>query len=60
MRTLPPVSVPRPTSARPAATAAAEPPLEPPTARPGWRGLATHGVMVPKPAASVWVVPAMA
>ena len=33
MRTDPPVSVPRPTAARPAATAAADPPLDPPTAQ---------------------------
>ena len=35
----PPVSEPRPTAAKPAATAAADPPLEPPGTRSGRRGL---------------------
>ncbi|MNE58613.1 hypothetical protein D3C80_1536540 [compost metagenome] len=39
-RTEPPVSVPKLKSARPAATAAAEPLDEPPGMRPGKRGLA--------------------
>ena len=37
----PPVSVPRASGARPAASAAAEPPLEPPATRSGSRGLRT-------------------
>src|SRR5580700_1479593 len=37
----PPVSVPRATTDRPAATAAADPPLEPPGTRSGARGLRT-------------------
>src|SRR5262249_59241822 len=35
----PPVSEPSPTAAKPAATAAADPPLEPPGTRSGLRGL---------------------
>ncbi len=41
MRIEPPESLPRPTTASPAATAAAEPPLEPPAMRPGKRGFGT-------------------
>ena len=52
MRVEPPVSVPSPISARPAATAAAEPPDEPPTIRSGQTGFFTSGVTTPKPAAS--------
>src|SRR5712691_1581228 len=59
MRTLPPVSVPSATSASPAATAAALPPDEPPTVRPGAAGFLTTGVVTPKPPASVWVTPTM-
>ena len=40
-RTLPPVSVPRAQTASPAATAAAEPPLEPPGTRSRSHGLCT-------------------
>ena len=41
MRIEPPVSVPSAASARPAASAAAEPPLEPPDVRPGAAGFGT-------------------
>src|SRR5438105_6212499 len=41
MRIEPPLSVPRATSARPAAIAAAEPPLDPPASRPLASGLGT-------------------
>ena len=40
MRTDPPVSVPRASGTRPAATATAEPALDPPAIRPGSCGLA--------------------
>ncbi len=41
IRIEPPESVPRAASQRPAATAAAEPPLEPPARRPGATGFGT-------------------
>src|SRR3954447_4363304 len=52
-----PVSVARPRSARPAATAAALPPDEPPVVRPGWVGFCTvpyHGFWLVTPHANSW------
>ena len=50
-----PVSVPMPRSQRPAASAAALPPDEPPVVRPGWRGFWTvpyHGFWLVTPHAN--------
>ena len=57
MRTEPPVSVPRAASAMSAATAAPEPPLEPPGMRAGFQGLRhwpATGLVETTPHASSW------
>ncbi|MCY1450819.1 hypothetical protein D9M71_676550 [compost metagenome] len=64
MRTEPPVSVPRAKSARPAATAAAEPLDEPPGMRPGYSGLLAvpfqlFRPVVPKASSCRLVLPVM-
>jgi hypothetical protein len=64
IRTLPPVSLPVATSARCAATAAAEPPLDPPGMRVTSRGLRVvpkNGLMVvtPPPSSCVLVLPSI-
>ena len=46
-RTDPPVSVPTPSNAAPVATAAADPPLDPPAMRPRSTGLRVGGVVTP-------------
>ena len=57
MRIEPPVSVPRPSSTSPAASAAPVPPLEPPGMRPVSQGLRVVGVTTPKANSWVWVLP---
>jgi hypothetical protein len=47
MRIDPAVSLPSAAATRPAATAAADPPLEPPAIRPSSQGLAVPGVTTP-------------
>jgi len=57
IRMEPPVSVPMPTMQAPAATAAPDPPLEPPGMRPVSHGLRVVGVIVPMANSWVWVLP---
>src|SRR5580698_4382153 len=57
MRIEPPVSDPIAATQSPAATAAAEPPLEPPGMRERSHGLRTGGVIVPQAYSCVRVLP---
>ena len=58
MRSEPAVSVPTAAGTMRAASAAAEPPLDPPAVRSGDHGLATWSVVPPAANSWVWVCPA--
>ena len=57
IRSDPSVSVPSAAGTIPAASAAAEPPLEPPAERSGAHGLPTWSVVPPAANSCVWVCP---